>query len=103
MSQVVSTQAKRKSPCLSADETELMLKINRGLSHDMQTRFDELVVKRQAETLTHQEHQELLSLTDQIEKSDAERIKNLAELASIRGISLDVLMEELDIHPPAYD
>ena len=102
MSQVMSLQAKRKAPCLSADETELMLKINQGLSPDMQMRFDELVGKLQAETLTQEEHQELLALTDQIEKTDAERIKYLAELARIRGISLDVLMEELEIHPPAY-
>lgn len=102
MSQVMTLQAKRKAPCLSADETELMLKINQGLSPDMQTRFDELVGKRQAETLTQEEHQELLALTDQIEKADAKRMKYLAELARIRGISLDVLMEELEIHPPAY-
>jgi len=102
MSQVISLQATRKAPCLSADETELMLKINQGLSSDMQTRFDELVVKRQAETLTQGEHQELLSLTDQIENADAERMKYLAKLAGIRGISLDVLMEALEIHPPAY-
>jgi hypothetical protein len=102
MSQVMTLQAKRKAPCLSADETELMLKINQGLSPDMQTRFDELVGKRQAETLTQEEHQELLALTDQIEKADAERMKYLAELARIRGISLDVLMEALEIHPPAY-
>ena len=102
MSQVMSLQAKRKAPCLSADETELMLSINQSLSPDIQTRFDELVAKRQAETLTQEEHQELLTLTDQIEKTDAERMKYLAELARIRGVSLDVLMETLEIHPPAY-
>ncbi len=102
MSQVMSLQAKRKAPCLSVDETELMLNINQGLSPDMQTRFDELVVKRQAETLTQEEHQELVLLTDQTEKMDAERMKYMAELARIRGVSLEVLMEELEIRPPTY-
>lgn len=102
MSQVMTLQAKRKAPCLSADETELMLTINQGLSPDMQMRFDELVVRRQAETLTQEEHQELLSLIDQIEKADAERMKYMAELARIRGVSLEVLMEELEIRPPTY-
>ncbi len=54
------------------------------------------------ETLTQEEHQELLAFTAQIEKADAERMKYLAELARIRGVSLDLLMEELEIHPPAY-
>jgi hypothetical protein len=102
MTQVMSLQARRKAPCLSAEEAELMLNINQGLSSDMQMRFDELVAKRQAETLTQEEHQELLSLTDEIEKADPKRMKYLAELARIRGVSLDVLMEELEIHPPAY-
>jgi hypothetical protein len=101
-SQVMSLQAKRKAPCLSADETDLMLKINRRVSPDVQMRFNELVDKRQAEALTPEEHQELLSLTDQLEKADAERMKYLAELARIRGVSLDVLMEELELHPPVY-
>ncbi len=102
MSQVMRMQAKRKAPSLSANETELMLKINQGLSPDMQTRFDELVAKRQAETLTQEDHQELVAFTDQIEKADAERIQYLAELARIRGMSLDVLMDTLKIQPPAY-
>ena len=102
LSQVIHVQAKRKAPSLSPDETELMLKINQGLSPDMQQRFDELIAKRQAETLTPEELQEFIALTDQIEQSDAERIQCLAQLARIRGISLDVLMDTLEIQPPAY-
>ncbi len=102
MSQVIALQAQRKAPSLSKDETELLLKINQGLPDDVQRRFDELVAKRQAETLTPDEHQELLHLIDQIEKSDAKRVQYLAELARLRGISLTTLMDQLGIHPPAY-
>ena len=102
MSQVVRVQAKRKAPSLSSDETALMLKINQGLPPETQQRFDELVAKRQAETLTPDELQELIELTDRIEQSDAERMQSLAQLARIRGISLDVLMDTLKIQPPAY-
>lgn len=38
------------------NESELMLKINQGLAPDIQKRFDALVAKRQAETLTPEEH-----------------------------------------------
>jgi hypothetical protein len=43
----------------------------------------------------------MLQLTDQIEKSDARRVKYMTELAQLRGISLTALMEELGIRPPA--
>jgi hypothetical protein len=102
MSQVIALQAQRKAPSLSKDETELLLKINQGLPYDVQRRFDDLVAKRQDETLTPDEHQELLHLIDQIEKSDAKRVQYLAELARLRGISLTTLMDQLGIHPPAY-
>jgi hypothetical protein len=100
--QVLNIQAQRKAPCLSADESELLLKINQGISPDMQTRFDRLVAKRQAETLTPEEHRELLALTRQIEAMDAERMACLADLSRIRGMSLENLMNELGIEPPAY-
>ena len=102
MSQIIALQAKRKAPCLAKDEDELLFKINKGLPSNILGRFDELVTKRQAETLTPKEQQELLSLTDQIERSDAERVRNLSNLARIRGISLKALMKELKINPPAY-
>jgi hypothetical protein len=102
LSQVLALQAQRKAPNLSKTETELLLKINQGLPVHVQQRFDELVTKRQAETLTVEEHQELLRLTDQIEKSDARRVQYMAELARLRGLSLTALMEELGITPPAY-
>ena len=102
MFQIIALQARHKAPSLSKDETELLLKINQGLSLDTQKRFDELVSKRQAETLTPGEHQELLRLTDQIEKLDAERVKHLADLAQLRGTSLTTLMADLEIHPPDH-
>ena len=102
MSQVTALQARRRAPCLPRDETELLLRINQRLASGVQRRFDELVAKRQAETLTPDEHQELLRLTDQIEKSDARRVRDMAELARLRGISLTALMEDLGIRPPAH-
>ena len=99
---VLTVRAKRKAPCLSTDESELLLKINQGISPDMQARFDSLVAKRQAEMLTPEEQRELIALTEQIEAADAERMACLSELARIRGMSLDALMEALGIQPPAY-
>jgi hypothetical protein len=102
VSQVLALQAQRKSPSLPKGEAELLLKINQGLPPDTQTRYDELVAKRRAETLTPDEHQELLRLIDQIERADGERVKYMVDLARLRGTSLTALMKDLGIHPPAY-
>jgi len=95
-------RAKRKAPCFTADESELLLKINQGIAPDTQARFDRLVAKRQAEALTADEQHELIALSEQIERSDAERIECLTELAGIQGTTLDKLIEKLGIQPPAY-
>ncbi|MGH9938386.1 MAG: STAS/SEC14 domain-containing protein, partial [Blastocatellia bacterium] len=55
--------------------------------------------KRQSYTITEAELQELRQLTDQIEKSDAERLKNLIELAHLRHVPLDDLIRQLGLKP----
>ncbi|MCD4693555.1 MAG: hypothetical protein K8R79_11615 [Calditrichales bacterium] len=92
--------AQRKAPNLPKRETKLLQKINRGLPATLQKRYDELTVKLRSETLEAIEHQELLKLIEQTELADAERMKHLIELAGLRNVSLDVLMNQLDIHPP---
>ncbi len=94
----IAVQARRKTHSLPEKESELLLKINQGLPSDIRKRLDELIAKRQTEALTPDEHTELVDLTEQIEKSDAERVKCLADLARLRGVTLTALMKELEIH-----
>ncbi len=101
VSEVLALQAKRRAPCLSKDEAALLQKINQGLPPDVQQRYDTLIEKRQEETLTSDEHQELITLNDQIEESDAERVKDLATLAQLRNVSITALMKDLGIHSPS--
>ncbi|UCH94556.1 MAG: STAS/SEC14 domain-containing protein [Candidatus Aminicenantes bacterium] len=100
--QIIALHAHRKAPGLSKEESQLLIKINQGVPPDIQERYDELIAKRQSETLTADEYNELLRLTDQIEKLDAERAEYLKELACIRQTSLTALMEELNIQTPGY-
>jgi hypothetical protein len=102
VSDIIAFQAHQKAPGLSGDESELLLKINQGLPPDIQERYDELIVKRQSETLTPGEYDELLRITDLVEKLDAKRVEYLKELAFIRQTSLTTLMEDLHIRTPAY-
>ena len=77
-----------------------IVQINQGLPAQIQRRFDELVAKRQAKTITLEEMEELIQITDQIEQRDAQRLAALVELARLRGTTLDALMATLGIPPP---
>jgi len=60
ISQALTLRAKRIAPSLPKEEAKLLQKINQGLPPDVQQRYDKLTAKRRAETLTPEEHQELL-------------------------------------------
>jgi hypothetical protein len=94
-----------KTPRLPKKESELLLKINQGVPEQLQQRYDALLRKRRQKKLTRSEHQELLGLSQQMEQFDVERLRLLAELAQLRGLSLPELMQQLGIEPsePEYD
>ncbi|MBD2445172.1 STAS/SEC14 domain-containing protein [Dolichospermum circinale CS-1225] len=102
ISQAIAIQAQRTTSSLMQRESELLLKINQGIPLDIQKDYNDLIAKRDAETLTNHEYKELLNLTQQIEKQQAQRIEHLAELASLKGISLNTLMENLGIPTQSY-
>jgi len=100
--QVVALHIQRKASQLPNREFELLFKVNQKIPNNIQTRYDELIAKRQAETLTTEEYQQLLQLTEQFEQFEAVRIETMAELANVRQSSLTNLMKELNIQPPSY-
>lgn len=88
-------RAGRHAPRLPPRESELLAAIQRGLPPAEEERFRVLTERRSAETLTPEEHQELLALSDTAEHIQAERVTALAELARLRGTSLSALAEQL--------
>ncbi len=102
VSQVIVLRARRRAPSIPRTEAELLLKINQGVPSELQTRYKELIAKHKAETLTPEEYDELLCLTDQVEHLHAQRLKYLAELADLRGATLSDLMKQLEIRPSSY-
>ena len=102
ITELLTLRAKRIAPSLSNEESALLEQINKGLPPDVQQRYDALRDKLSEETITPDEHQELLALNDQIEEADVERVKALAALAQLRNISITDLMDELGILPPSY-
>ncbi len=78
-------------------EVELLQKISQRLPPEVRKRYDELNAKLHEETITPEEHQELLQLVDRVELADAERLQHLIELARIRNVSVDTLMNQLEM------
>jgi hypothetical protein len=89
-------------PHLSREESALLLKINQPIPDELQQRYDALIAKRRAETLTPEEHAELLCLTNRVERAEAERVEALGALSQLRGLSFSELMHALGIEQPPY-
>jgi len=97
---VMALRAQRRAGNVPKNEADLLQEVNRSVSQEVRKRYEELRVKVQEETLTANEHQELVQLTDQIELADAERMRALIALAQLRHISVDTLMDQLGIRRP---
>jgi hypothetical protein len=103
VSRLLVCSMRQDTPHLAQAESDLLLKINQGLPPTIQQKLDKLIAKRQTQTLTAEEHEELIRLTEHIEKADAERLQHLLRLAALRDISLDELIQQLGIHPVPHD
>lgn len=97
MQNLVAFRAKKITTNLSAKEGELLLNINQVFNPDIQQRYQLLIKKRQQEELTNNEYEELLSLTELVEKHQSQRLQYLVELANLRGCSLEKVMTDLEI------
>jgi hypothetical protein len=91
-----SALSPRTPPTGASEEAELTRKAQERLPREIESRYKVLAKKRDAESLTPSEYQELLVLTDQIELFGVQRLEVLVQLAKLRGIDLDTLIEELD-------
>jgi hypothetical protein len=81
----------------------LLARINQGLSAEDRNRLKQLISRRNAETITSAEGRELIALTDRLEKLHAQRVAALAELATLRGITFDEVINQLGIQFPDHD
>lgn len=91
------------SIALPAREAELLQQINLGLPEPTWQRYRQLREKLHDATLQPDEQKELIAITDQIEQANVQRLEALIELAQLRNTTLDQLMDELGVRPPAYE
>lgn len=76
-----------------------MTSINISFPPATEAEYQELIAKRQAETLTPGEHTQLIALGQQLEILNAQRIQALIQLADRRNQTLPDLMQSLGINP----
>ena len=76
------------------------MRINQDLPSEIGERLAVLRTKREDETITDTAYEELTRLTDQAEELHAARMAALVELATLRGLPLPVLMDQLGMHFP---
>src|SRR4051794_31160478 len=74
------------SPNERSSEALLLLRIRQPLPEPMQSRLRAIIDLRDARELTSEEHTELLALSDEAERYEAERVEALATLAAGKGI-----------------
>ena len=78
----------------NAPEAELLQIIGRRLPLKDQQRVEILRDRLQAETLSEDEHYELLQWVDRIEIQDAERATALFQLAQLRDVDFQTILQE---------
>jgi DNA repair photolyase len=99
LQQVLQFHAQKIAPSLSTKESELLIKINQDLPQELRDLYQILLEKRDRETLTESEYQQLLESTEQVEKYQAQRLEYLTQLAQIRQLSLTNLIAQMGLKP----
>lgn len=88
---------------MSGAETKLLKNIYRKFPAKKLARLKQLRKRLETADLSENEYEDLAALSDSLEEFHAQRMKNLVELAMIRGSSLDETMKQLGIKFPDYD
>lgn len=81
------------------EEIKLLKQIKTGLLSSKQVRFEYLIARRDARLITEQEYNELLKLTEEIEKNDTLRFKRIAKLAELKNMSLPDVVHFYNLSP----
>jgi len=101
--ETMAARLRRYDPSRFLTEAELLTRINRGFPEAFWDRYRQLIAKRRAETMTDEEQQEAIGMSDHLEAWSVERLQYLIKLAAIRHTTVDALMQELGIHPTRVD
>jgi hypothetical protein len=95
---ILSLRVRRELSDRQIQESQLLLKINKGLSLKEYERYQLLNQKRFGEIISEEEYLELEKLVEKIEKLNVNRLKYLTALARLRSVSVRDLMIQLNLN-----
>lgn len=87
---------------VSEPEAKLLQQINIGLPEPTWQRYYVLREKLAKHIMQPDEQQELIGITNEMEEANVHRVKALFNLAELRNTTVEALMDELKVRPPAY-
>ncbi|MFM9949171.1 MAG: hypothetical protein ACKV1O_14620 [Saprospiraceae bacterium] len=79
--------------------SDLLEKIYQKLPSETSERYDLLTNKRREDNITPPEYEELLALVSIVEQHNVQRLKFIVELAALRKMTAQELMEKLGLMP----
>jgi deferrochelatase/peroxidase EfeB len=98
---ILNTLQERLQPSLPTSpptEADLLQQINIGFSAQTWEQYHTLIAKRHAETLSPEEHDQLIQLSNRLENLNVARVQALIQLANLRNQTLENLMQTLGIN-----
>ncbi len=100
---VLAVRAERIAPHLSGEESKLLQIIQKTLSDKSLVRMKELQVLRDSGKITPKGFAELAELIEKLEVMHADRMKAVASLADLHGVTLPTAMQQVGLRLPDYE
>lgn len=87
------------SSLIPEKENKLLKKINIPFAKEKNLRFNFLITKRDTQSLSKEDYEELLILTTAFEKYELLRLNLITKLADLKKISLPQVINLYNLHP----
>jgi hypothetical protein len=98
---ITKLRSEKEFDGLDAREAKLLRQIKAELPRDLAQRYALLIAKRDIRTLTDAEYEELLELTEKVEEHQTIRLRHIASLAELKGLSLSETVSLYKLRPKA--
>jgi hypothetical protein len=100
---VLAVRAERVAPHISGEESKILHVIQKTLPDKRLRRMKKLQTLRDDEKLSPEGFVELAGLIEKLEEIHAERMNAVAELADLRGVTLQTAMQQVGLRLPDYE
>ena len=103
VSNVLAVRAERVAPHISGEESKLLRIIQKTLPKKSLLRIKGLQTLRDNDELSQRGFVELAALIEKLEIIHAERMKAVSDLAKLRGVTLQTVIQQIGLRLPDYE